>query len=139
MATLESSAGRKRAAGFSLIEVLVAFTILALSLGTLYQVFSQGLRAADMGDDYTRAVVHARSQLARLGLEAEGDEAAMEGELDDGYRWQAVIEPYAPAEGEPPFSESGLEPVLVRVRVSWGHGPRERSFVLETVRLRLPS
>ena len=139
MTTLESAAARARSGGFSLIEVLVAFTILALSLGALYQVFSQGLRAADTGDDYTRAVVHARSQLARLGLEAEGDEAAMEGELDDGYRWEAVIEPYAPAQGEPPFSEGGVDPVLVRVRVSWGHGPRERSFTLETVRLRLPS
>jgi prepilin-type N-terminal cleavage/methylation domain-containing protein len=53
---------RKTSRGFSLLEVLVAFTILTMLLGALFQVFSNGLRAARAGDSYTRATVIAQSR-----------------------------------------------------------------------------
>lgn len=55
--------------GFSLLEVLVAFAILSLSLGVLLQVFATGLRNAGVTDDYTRATLYAESILTAIGKE----------------------------------------------------------------------
>jgi len=40
-----------------LLEVLVAFTVLAISLGVLFQIFSTGMRASRSAEEYTRATL----------------------------------------------------------------------------------
>ena len=73
---------RRSCRGFSLLEVLVAFTILAMLLGALFQVFSGGLHAARAGDRYTRATVIAQSTLAALGAEQPIQEGVTSGSAD---------------------------------------------------------
>jgi prepilin-type N-terminal cleavage/methylation domain-containing protein len=47
----------RRARGFTLIEVVVAFVLLSLVLATSYEIFSSGFaRVADL-EDYSRATV----------------------------------------------------------------------------------
>src|SRR5690606_40398158 len=53
-----------RAAGFSLIEALVAMVILALSLGALYQAAAGATRNVRVDERYTYAVQIAQSLLA---------------------------------------------------------------------------
>ena len=43
--------------GFTLLEVLVAMTILGLAIVTLMQLSSQGLRLLRLSDDYQHAVL----------------------------------------------------------------------------------
>ena len=133
------SVGRAAAGGFSLIEVLVAFTILALSLGGIYQVFGSGLASADLGDRYTRAVVHAKSQLAQLGVDGPIGAGSLSGDFGDGYRWEAEISPYIPATGAALDAPSGIEPLHVRMQVLWESAGRQRSVSLDTVRLKVPA
>ena len=71
--------------GFSLLEVLVAFTILAMLLAALFQVFSAGLHAARSGDRYTRATVIAQSQIAALGVESPLQEGITSGTTDGSF------------------------------------------------------
>ena len=66
--------GRGPDRGFTLIEILVAFTILALFLGAAFEVFSSAVRAAQVGDEYARALVLARSKLDEFSV--TGDLAA---------------------------------------------------------------
>ena len=47
--------------GFTLIEILVAFAILALTLTALLQVFTSGLRNVDAADRHLMATMLARS------------------------------------------------------------------------------
>jgi general secretion pathway protein I len=94
-----------RCRGFSLLEVLVAFAIMALALGALMQVFSTGLRTVTLGDEYTRAVLLAESKLAAMGVEEPLQEGEQSGTFDEHYRWRTVTRAYT--EPEAPGDAAG--------------------------------
>jgi len=132
---------RTKQRGFSLLEILVAFSILALSLGVLMQIFSGSLRNADVTRDQAQAVALAQSLLASAGVEATlvaGDSA---GVLDDKFRWLLRVNPFVdeprPGETEAVQSRLLLDLWEVTVRVAWGGDPRspERSLTLTTLRV----
>ncbi len=52
--------------GFTLLEVLAAFVVFAVALAALMQVFTGGLRDAQLADEYARAVIMAQSRLAEF-------------------------------------------------------------------------
>jgi general secretion pathway protein I len=118
--------------GFTLIEVLVAFLILAFSLGALFNVFSGSLRSVRQGEHYAHATALARAQLARIdadGIDGQGIET---GETDDGYRWQVEFAPLPDLSAQ--SGTGNFEPLAVTVTVSWG-ALDDRSLALSTVRL----
>jgi len=119
-----------------LLEVLVAFTVLAISLGVLFQIFSTGMRASRSAEEYTRATLLAESKLAAIGIEGALEEGETTGEYEDGYAWRVAVRPYRlddqDAEGLPP----PIEAYEVVVTVAWGEGSGERSVSLTTLRLK---
>lgn len=117
--------------GFSLLEVLVAFTILAMLLGALFQVFGGGLRAARVGDDYSRATVIAQSRLAEMGAELPIQEGVTSGSEDEKFDWRVVAQPYA--DPELPAQDGLPQPLRVDVEVFWEEGGRQRSVSLTSV------
>lgn len=79
--------------GFSLLEVVVAFAILAVSLGVLYQIFSAAAQRASLLQQYDRAVSLAESKLARIGTEEPLVVGHFSDKFDDNYRWFSSVEP----------------------------------------------
>ena len=57
-------AHRNRHCGFSLLEVLVAFVIVALVVTALFRLFGGALGNASAADEWTRALLVAQSRLA---------------------------------------------------------------------------
>jgi general secretion pathway protein I len=84
----------RRARGFSLLEVLVAFVILALALGVIMRVFSQGMSRVSESDAYARAVTLAQSKLAQLGADIPLAEGELSGEGEDALRWRVRLGAY---------------------------------------------
>lgn len=121
-----------RAAGFSLLEVVVAFAILAIALGALYQIFSSAARQATLVEDYMRALALAEVKLTEAGIAQALGSGVQGGETDDRLRWRRAVEPYVPAQE---LGGSSLRPYRVAVEVRWIHDGRERAVALETVRL----
>ena len=114
----------------------MAFTVLAISLGVLFEIFSTGMRASRSAEEYTRATLLAESKLATIGIEQELEEGESSGEYGDGYAWHVGVRPYR-LDGE---EAEGLAPPIeayeVVVTVSWGRGSGERSVALTTLRLK---
>ena len=127
--------------GFSLLEVLVAFVILALILGVLMQIFSGGLRNASRVDEYQQAMLLGQSKLASIGIEIPLKVSESDGEFDAVYRWHISIRPYLVAPTQT-SDQTGLPvPILpvslleVEIQVLWGGSNQPRSASLKTLRL----
>jgi general secretion pathway protein I len=123
---------RPRAAGFTLLEVLVALIIFALTFGVLAQIMQTGLRQSTTATASSTATLLARSQLARVGVELPLEAGESAGETADGLRWRTLVEL-----AEPPTEEQSFVPYLVEVTVAWGSGPAEQ-VTLTTLRLGPP-
>jgi general secretion pathway protein I len=120
--------------GYTLIEVLVAMTILAMSLTVLFRIFSTGLQNVDVSADYARAVIVAESQLVAAGLDAELRQGQTEGSIDERFYWLRTVENYALSERSGD-QEMPLSAFLVTVAVEWEHRGRTRRVSLNSVRL----
>lgn len=119
--------------GFSLLEILVAFAILAVSLGVLLQIFSTGLRSATLAEDYSKATLHAQSLLAALGTEFPLTEGVIEGRIDDRFHWRSTVSQfYEDSPGNNSFKGTAYR---VSVEVFWEDPGQARSVVLESLRL----
>ena len=135
------TAVRTKQRGFSLLEILVAFSILALSLGVLMQIFSGSLRNADVTRDQAQAVALAQSLLASVGVETTLVAGDSVGVLGDKFRWLLRVNPFV-QEPRPGETEAVRSPLIldlweVTVRVAWGGDSRlpERALTLTTLRV----
>lgn len=128
----QPSADSGKARGFTLIEVLVAFTIMALVLGVMLQTFATGLRNLGAAQSYTDAALRARSKLAEISQIVPLEAGEHSGELDGGFEWRALVEPYEPAVPEGVPGKPRLAGQRVEVTVSWAGG---RAVTLVTLRL----
>ena len=81
-------------AGFSLLEVLVAFTLLALAMGVVMQIFSRGVNGATLADRYAKATMYAESMLSSVGAETELKEGSSDGKFDDDFSWAMAVRAY---------------------------------------------
>ncbi len=119
------------ARGFTLVEMLVAFTILAVSLVALMQVFGTGFRGLHASEAHARAVLQARSTLERVGTEVPLQPGEWAGTFDNGSRWTTRVRAYQP-DGEAEQAVQTVVPYEVEVTVTWGN---DRSIRLKTLRL----
>ena len=130
---MRRSRDHPRSRGFTLLEILVALVVFALAFGVLAQIMQTGLRQSTVARSRAGASMLARSELARVGIEVPLQVGAIEGESEDGLRWQTEIELV-----EEPGEEQSLALYEVQVTVAWGESPAEQ-LVLTTLRTGLPA
>lgn len=134
----------RRTRGFSLLEILVAFTILALSLGMAMQIFAGSMRNADITHDQAEATALAQTLLAGIGVETPLGTSDSSGSVADKFRWRLSIVPYdighRPGATENIRSSSQATLWMTTASVSWdsGGGAPERNLTLSTLRIGKP-
>ena len=94
---LRRGSTRCASAGFTLLEILVAFTLLALAMGIIMQIFSRGVNGADLADRYAKAAMLAESKLAAIGIEEVLAEGSYNGQFDDNFAWTMSVRAYISA------------------------------------------
>lgn len=122
-------------AGFTLLEVIVAFAIMALVLGVSIGVFSTGLRNATTAGGYAGAVVRGEGKLALVGVAERLEPGSTTGRFDRDYAWRLDIRTAARQEGA--IEGADAHPLYaVALTVSWGNGRHARQLTLRTYRLK---
>ena len=122
--------------GFSLLEILIAFSILALSLSILLKIFAVGVNTAAVAEDYTAAVQIAESLMAKTGVETPLQAGQAAGLENDEYHWRVEVSPFTfnPEHVDTTTLTAAL--FKVKVTVNWGDGnARDRQVELATVKL----
>ena len=125
--------------GFTLIEVIVSLAIMSISIVTILQLFSGGLRSIKISDDYLRAAILAQNKMNELGSKFNifvNQEGVFE--QDDRYHWILSVEDYDLAGLLPQFENLQDENIgksifvdKIRLKVFWKteHGQREVELV----------
>lgn len=139
-----SAIGRRHARGYTLIEVIVAFAVLALALTLLLGTLSGASKQVRWADDAGRASLHAQSLLDELGVGEALAPGQRQGDFENGrYRWQLDIAPWRdPAQppdqaADQPQDLSAPSLLAVSLRVAWGDDANQRLQV-STLRLVQP-
>lgn len=134
--------GESAQRGYTLVEVLVAFAILALALTLLLGTLSGAARQVKWADQAGRAALHAQSLLATVGVAGALGPGHRAGTFEQGrYRWSLDIAPYEdPLLPPPDFDDPGAPRLLrLSLRVQWGEGDDPvRTLELHSLRYERP-
>jgi prepilin-type N-terminal cleavage/methylation domain-containing protein len=124
---------RKLPDGFTLLEVLVAMTIVGLGVVTLLQIFSLGLRLQSRSMSRSEAIVQGGRVMDEL-LARKRLDGTVDGRLGNDGRWTAQVRtvPDAPTSLE---LSGNWELREVALEMSVRDGERERQVELKTFRL----
>ena len=124
----------RRNSGYTLVEVLVAFVILALALTVLLRIFSGGVRNVSVSSEYARAVLIAESRLASAGIGSVLSPGETSGIEDERFEWTQTVREYSPS-FDYKASVQEVPAYYVTVSVQWSHATGTRSIDLSTIRL----
>lgn len=121
---------RQQARGFTLLEVLIAFAILALAMTALMQTFGSGMRGVEASERHLTAALMARSLLDRVGHDIPLEPGEIKG-ASGLFAWTVSVRPAASTDRQT-SDELTVIPYAVLVTVGW---PGSRAITLESYRL----
>ncbi|MFT4247769.1 MAG: prepilin-type N-terminal cleavage/methylation domain-containing protein [Pseudomonas sp.] len=118
----------KRQRGYSLIEVIVAFALLAGALTLLLGTLSGAARQVRDSELYSRAALYAQSLLAAQGVEAPLRPGHQGGGFEDGrFHWTLDVQDYAdPHASVAVLTPSGASLLQLDLQVRWGEAPTQQ-------------
>lgn len=131
--------GRQRSSGgFTLLEVMLAFVIFALSFATVLEIMAGSMRSVARAGDDTEVALIAQSVMDMVGIEIPLQEGGYSGTEIDRYEWQLEIYPYIGGDAGSDTQElaemSGVLLYQVDLDISWETGRRQRDVRFSTVR-----
>jgi general secretion pathway protein I len=124
--------------GFTLLEVLLAFVVFALSFAVILEIISGSMRSTTRAKTYSEAALLAQSLVDMVGTDIPLEEGSMVGEAPGGYDWSLTISAYEPQFEQDMVLElaevAGTVLYWVDLEVEWGNERRLQQAHFSTVR-----
>jgi len=118
--------------GFSLLEVLVALVIAAITCGLAFSIIGNNSRTAAVNQDYQTALILAQSHMTEVSIDPLKWLGEHNGAFDDHFHWQLSVTPYQ-LEATGPIDSPYL---LYRIDLNVGwQGKRQPPIRLSTLKL----
>lgn len=132
---------RQRSRGFTLLEVMLAFVIFALSFATVLEIMAGSMRSVGRASEDTEVALFAQSLMDLVGTEIPIEEGEYSGTGMDRYQWEMGISLYDSGGelGDEGMSTqeladlSGIELYRVDLYVDWETGRRQREVHFSTI------
>lgn len=115
---------------FTLIEVLVALTLLSITVTLVVQLFSSSLRAMGSTDDYVMAVKRAEFRMKELTDADLLEEGSWTETTDEGYRMKIDVSDTLKERTDYLY----LKLMRIDLTVQWKSGLKERTWTLHTMK-----
>ncbi len=124
--------------GFTLLEVMLAFVVFALSFATVLEIMAGSMRSVRRASDDTEVALIAQSVIDQVGTEIPLEEGEFSGIALERYQWQLGVHLYA-SSGDDGRTQtladlSGVELYKVDLDIDWTTGRRQRNLHFSTIR-----
>jgi len=130
--------------GFTLLEVLLAFVVFALSFTVVLEIMSGSMRNTVRAREYSEVALITQSVMDQLGVDIPLEPGTTHNGESGEYQWALYVDLYedqAAAAGAASMVElselTGIELLQIDLVVSWGQPPREKSNSFSTIRAML--
>jgi type II secretion system protein I len=128
---LEIAKGINGDVGFTLLEVLVALSIIAIAIVLILQLYSSNLRAVSISGDTSAAAVRGDSRMREILAEASLAETSWREITEDGYGIEVSIAEVLKERTD----NLSIKMMEVNLTVRWREGMKERSLYLRAQKL----
>jgi general secretion pathway protein I len=120
-------------AGFSLLEVIVALTIMAIGFVTVSQLFSGSIRSITLSEQYLKGTTLAHSKLGELEV-SNYSTPVFEGTFPNQkkYRWKLQIKPHISLLNN---KEKNIQLSEVTLTVLWEDKGKNHDIELNTIKV----
>jgi general secretion pathway protein I len=127
-----------RARGFSLLEVIAAIAVLAITFAALMQVAGASLNLTARAGERTQAALWARSLLDSAYVIDTVREGTTQGRFDARYSWRLAVTPWQPEDAPPRDGDSARRMYRLDLDVLWGERQQQRKAHFSTLRMLNP-
>jgi general secretion pathway protein I len=129
---------RRTSRGFTLLEVMLAFVIFAISFATVLEIMAGSMRSVRRASDDTEVALLAQSVMGLVGTEIPVEEGQFNGTSMERYDWQMDIYLYQSENAEAGTQElaelSGIELYGVELVIGWQSGRNDRNKRFSTIK-----
>ena len=128
----------RRQRGFSLLEVIAAIAVLAITFAALMQVAGASLNLTARAGERTQAALWARSLLDSAYVIDPVREGTTQGRFDARYSWRLAVTPWQPEDAPPADGDATRRMYRLDLDVLWGERDQQRKAHFSTLRMLNP-
>ena len=128
--------------GYTLIEVVVAFALLAFGMTLLLGSLTNATKQVRVSNDAGRAALHAQTLIDQAGVGEALTVGQRDGEVEGGrYRWDMNVTPFRDPTAPPRQDQILGAPQLLQLELTlrWGDGGPREMLRLQSLRLVTPT
>ncbi|HBB15760.1 MAG TPA: hypothetical protein DCZ97_01720 [Syntrophus sp. (in: bacteria)] len=122
---------KKRARGFTLVEIMVALTVMGFAVVSLVQLFSSNLRMIGTSQDYMAALTLAEFVMREIVESEKIEEKSWKEETDQGYQVEVTVSEIQKERTE----HLPIKLLQIEMVFSWEKVLRKKSMTFRTLKI----